>query len=233
MSPHIDRLEDQGGVGESRRSGVGIHPGVELRANLKSISHRCYLFEVAFVWDLTKETIDLPVGCLQGGQGMGTDAPPRSRRGASRCDTPHLRAAPLMARILPSPRPRNLLPPSHLCMTAGPVRVCMPYRRVKLHGVYLAAPLARSRRDCRWQDPGSWTVSEGWRGVRGCGSGVQRRVAPGADTRERPATLPHHAQASPPIPGILLIILLQLELDGPASVGLFSALHVFTLLQGS
>ena len=44
------------------------HPGgVELRANLKSISHRCYLFEVAFEWELTKETIDLPLGCLQGG----------------------------------------------------------------------------------------------------------------------------------------------------------------------
>ena len=43
------------------------HPGVELRANLKGISHRCYLFEVAFVWELTEETIDLPLGCLQGG----------------------------------------------------------------------------------------------------------------------------------------------------------------------
>ena len=44
-----------------------IHPGVELRANLKSISQRCHLFEVAFVWELTKETIHLPLGCLQGG----------------------------------------------------------------------------------------------------------------------------------------------------------------------
>jgi len=43
------------------------HPGVELRANLKSISHGCHLFEVAFVWELTKETIHLPLGCLQGG----------------------------------------------------------------------------------------------------------------------------------------------------------------------
>ena len=64
------------------------HPGVELRANLKSISHRCHLFEVnlpqmppltdatshrchlfevAFVWELTKETIHLPLVCLQGG----------------------------------------------------------------------------------------------------------------------------------------------------------------------
>ena len=43
------------------------HPGEEMRANLKSISHRCHLFEVAFVWELTKETIHLPLGCLQGG----------------------------------------------------------------------------------------------------------------------------------------------------------------------
>ena len=43
------------------------HPGVELRANLKSISHRCHLFEVAFAWELTNETIHLPLGCLQGG----------------------------------------------------------------------------------------------------------------------------------------------------------------------
>jgi hypothetical protein len=43
------------------------HPGVELRANLKSIPHRCHLFGVAFVWELTKETIHLPLGCLQGG----------------------------------------------------------------------------------------------------------------------------------------------------------------------
>ena len=39
----------------------------ELRANLKSTSHRCHLFEVAFVWELTEETIHLPLSCLQGG----------------------------------------------------------------------------------------------------------------------------------------------------------------------
>ena len=42
----------------------GHHPGVELRENFKSISHRCHLFEVAFVWELTKETICLLLGCL-------------------------------------------------------------------------------------------------------------------------------------------------------------------------
>ena len=43
-------------------------------ANLKSISHRCHPILVAFVWKLTKETIVLPLGCLQGGlfgDGMG------------------------------------------------------------------------------------------------------------------------------------------------------------------
>jgi len=43
------------------------HPGVDLRANLGLISHRCHLCEVVFVWELTKETIQLPMGCLQGG----------------------------------------------------------------------------------------------------------------------------------------------------------------------
>ena len=42
------------------------HPGFQLRANLESISHRCHFFEVAFVWELTQETIHLPLGCLQG-----------------------------------------------------------------------------------------------------------------------------------------------------------------------
>ena len=45
----------------------GFHPGGNPGSNLKSTSYRCYLFEVAFVWELTKETIDLPLGCLQGG----------------------------------------------------------------------------------------------------------------------------------------------------------------------
>ena len=36
-------------------------------ANVKSISHVCHLILVAFVWELTRETIDLPLGCLQGG----------------------------------------------------------------------------------------------------------------------------------------------------------------------
>ena len=44
-----------------------VHPGGNPGANLKSISDRCHLILVAFVWQLTKETIELPMGCLQGG----------------------------------------------------------------------------------------------------------------------------------------------------------------------
>jgi len=49
-------------------------PGGNPWANLKSTSHRCHPILVAFVWKLTKETIVLPLGCLQGGlfgDGMG------------------------------------------------------------------------------------------------------------------------------------------------------------------
>ena len=47
------------------------HPGGNPGANLKSISHRCHPILVAFVWELTKETIYLPLGCLQGGEADG------------------------------------------------------------------------------------------------------------------------------------------------------------------
>ena len=36
-------------------------------ANRMSISHRCHPMLVAFVWELTNEIINLPLGCLQGG----------------------------------------------------------------------------------------------------------------------------------------------------------------------
>jgi len=45
------------------------YPGGNPWANLKLIFHRYYLREVAFAWELTKETIYLPVSCLQGGVG--------------------------------------------------------------------------------------------------------------------------------------------------------------------
>jgi hypothetical protein len=46
---------------------VGHHPGGNPGANIKSISHRCCLFEVVFVWELTTETIVLPPGSFQDG----------------------------------------------------------------------------------------------------------------------------------------------------------------------
>jgi hypothetical protein len=46
---------------------VTIHPGGNLGANLKSITHRCHPILVAFVSELTPKTIHLPLGCLQGG----------------------------------------------------------------------------------------------------------------------------------------------------------------------
>ena len=44
-----------------------------------SISHRYHLEEVAFVWELTKETIHLPLGCLQGGSAFDAISSPRLR----------------------------------------------------------------------------------------------------------------------------------------------------------
>ena len=58
---------------------LSLYPGGNPRANLRSMSHRCCLFEVAFVWDLTKETIVFPLGCLQGGS-LCAVVPTRHRR---------------------------------------------------------------------------------------------------------------------------------------------------------
>ena len=46
-----------------------------MRANLKSISHTRHLLEIAFAWELTKETIHLHLGCLQGGMQRTVLAP--------------------------------------------------------------------------------------------------------------------------------------------------------------
>ena len=51
------------------RDGLCRQPGGDPGANLKTISHMCHLILVAFVWELAEETIDLPLGCLQGGEG--------------------------------------------------------------------------------------------------------------------------------------------------------------------
>ena len=45
----------------TRATVLHIHPEVDLRENLKSVSHRFHLFEVASVWEFTKATIHLPL----------------------------------------------------------------------------------------------------------------------------------------------------------------------------
>jgi len=55
----------------ARRRAYGFHPGGNPGVNLKSIYHRCHPILVECVWELTKETIDLPLGCLQGGSTCG------------------------------------------------------------------------------------------------------------------------------------------------------------------
>jgi len=87
-------LEEEGG-GEGKYDAEGAqvsHPGVELRANFKTTSHRCYLFTVAFVRELTREIIHSPLGCLQGGI----------------CLEPLYRATSLMRNCLP---PRTTIGP--------------------------------------------------------------------------------------------------------------------------
>ena len=66
MQHQLNERDDLGPRGRSSPRAY-THPGENPEANLKSISHRCYLFEAAFVLELTKETIVLPLGCPQGG----------------------------------------------------------------------------------------------------------------------------------------------------------------------
>ena len=68
----IARLENTTEKEDTRlhQDGCGVktvHPGGNPWENLESISHTCHPILVAFVLDLTRKTIDLPVGCLQGG----------------------------------------------------------------------------------------------------------------------------------------------------------------------
>ena len=103
------------------------HPGVELRANRRSISHRCYFFEVAFVWELTKETIHLSLGCLQGGKGLSHVSPGPAARIRDACKrVPPRRGAP-----------PGLSPPvsrlSPACLP--PVTACLPPVSARLPSV--------------------------------------------------------------------------------------------------
>ena len=51
------------------------HPGGNPGANIKTISHKYYIREEEFECELTKETIYLPLGCLQGGTAAELHAP--------------------------------------------------------------------------------------------------------------------------------------------------------------
>jgi len=55
------------------------HPEDNPGANLQPISHKCCLFEVAFVWEMTEKTVHLPLVRLQGG-GRELDVPQSFKR---------------------------------------------------------------------------------------------------------------------------------------------------------
>ena len=67
FEPSLDALSEQSDFTSSTKILSRVHPGGNPGVNFKSISHRCYLRHVAFVWKLTEEIIDLPQGCLQDG----------------------------------------------------------------------------------------------------------------------------------------------------------------------
>ena len=58
-------LDDPGNANPEQL--ISSHPEGNTGANLESSSHRCHPILEEFVWDLTKESINLPLGCLQGG----------------------------------------------------------------------------------------------------------------------------------------------------------------------
>ena len=66
MRPNLRRLGRTRRPTRSPRQ-VSFHPGGGPGANLESIFHRCHPIMVAFVWELPKETINSPLGYLQGG----------------------------------------------------------------------------------------------------------------------------------------------------------------------
>ena len=62
---------------QEKKMGLTPRPGGNPGANLKSISHRCHLILVASVRELTKTSMNLPLGCLQSGL---SPAPPHRTR---------------------------------------------------------------------------------------------------------------------------------------------------------
>ena len=90
------------------------HPGGNPGANLKSISHRCPLILVAFVWELTKEIIILTLGCLQGG--------------APQCSTPALRPRLTLIHTFIHTNSATMNPPSPISgIKASSIRPLHPH----------------------------------------------------------------------------------------------------------
>ena len=58
------RVEDEA----ARKKQVSCRPAGNPGVNLGPISNRCHPILVVFVWELTKGIINLPLGCLQGGE---------------------------------------------------------------------------------------------------------------------------------------------------------------------
>ena len=79
------------------------------QANLKSISHRCHPMLVAFGWELTQETSDLPLGCLQGRPEGQKDTPKHlAEHGISVLHPPSVSHKLLLALSLSLARSRTL-----------------------------------------------------------------------------------------------------------------------------
>ena len=145
-----------------RAQGLPAHPGGNPGANLKSISHICHPILVAFVWELTKETSHLPLGCLQGGADpASTQSPP----------CPPNR---------PTPLPRRLT----LCVTAssqefhragGKVLLWTSPAEVRALTSHLGYLLGRHF----WEVPYSLMLSPGWvKDLKGRGAALPVQAYP-------------------------------------------------------
>jgi hypothetical protein len=71
-----------------------VHPGGTQGQILGQISHRCLPMLVAFVWESTKETINLPPGCLLGGCCPTAFLGPITRRGARKLNIDNTQLRP-------------------------------------------------------------------------------------------------------------------------------------------
>ena len=137
------------------------HPGGNPETNLKLISHRCYLFEEAFVWELTEETIVLLLGCLQGGFQVAriiaratwpwTCISPSTRPANEK----HVMETLRERTILNSQRPAETSSPRGLCeqspclLTRGNIACSLPQALHRESETVASATLGRSQDVCK------------------------------------------------------------------------------------